>query len=271
MTAIDWAALRAPFPKRDLDVVGTAEKKNARKEVTAILWAVYVDARAIQARLDEVVGPENWKVTYVPGPNTKEADIMCLLELRIGDEWISKADGADAPKRETVKGGYSNAIKRAAVVWGIGRYLYHIKGEWLDVSVKSWDALDHVFPKMPDSAKVEEERGSQKPVNTPKQAPARNASAKPASAQEDAPERPGEEKPPPPWLTKLMSDMDRQSYGLMRVRAYLRIGEDDDWRMSAYAKLRELSPKDKPDDPTARAKFMKGLGETRNPEETHAE
>ena len=47
-----------------------------------------------------------------------------LLELKDG-EWITKSDGADDSNIEGAKGGISDALKRAAVLFGIGRYLYH--------------------------------------------------------------------------------------------------------------------------------------------------
>ena len=40
-------------------------------------------------------------------------------------EWIGKSDGADDSNIEAAKGGLSAALKRAAVQWGIARYLYH--------------------------------------------------------------------------------------------------------------------------------------------------
>ena len=39
--------------------------------------------------------------------------------------WVTKTDGADDTTIEGAKGGISDALKRAAVQFGIGRYLYH--------------------------------------------------------------------------------------------------------------------------------------------------
>lgn len=85
------------------------------------LVAPYLDARALQDRLDAVLGPENWTATYKQGPNE---GILCKLSLRINGEWIHKSDGASVTDIEPVKGGISNSFRRAAVVWGLGRYLY---------------------------------------------------------------------------------------------------------------------------------------------------
>ena len=81
----------------------------------------YIDARDVMYRLDEVVGPLNWQDSY------KEVmgRIICTLSVRFGDEWISKEDGAGDTKIEGDKGGISDAFKRAACRWGVGRYLYY--------------------------------------------------------------------------------------------------------------------------------------------------
>lgn len=95
----------------------------------------YITARQVMNRLDDVVGPANWADTY------RETDkgVVCALAIRVGDEWLSKSDaggysGMVARDKATgqmgtdeendVKTAYSDAFKRAAVKWGVGRYLY---------------------------------------------------------------------------------------------------------------------------------------------------
>ena len=91
----------------------------------------YIDARDVMYRLDDVLGPLNWQDSY------KEVmgRIICTLSVRFGDEWISKEDGAGDTKIEGDKGGISDAFKRAACRWGIGRYLYYFPK---DGSIPSW-------------------------------------------------------------------------------------------------------------------------------------
>lgn len=92
------------------------------------LALAYIDARHVMDRLDSVVGPENWQDKYdVYGPR-----IICSLSLRIEGEWITKADGAGDTHVEAEKGGISDALKRAAVKWGIGRYLYNLGNVWVE-------------------------------------------------------------------------------------------------------------------------------------------
>jgi hypothetical protein len=95
------------------------------------LALAYIDARDVMRRLDAVVGPENWSDRYeVHGPKT-----ICYLSIRIGDEWVVKADGAGDTDVEAEKGSISDAFKRAAVKWGIGRYLYDLDAPWVPCEV----------------------------------------------------------------------------------------------------------------------------------------
>ena len=80
----------------------------------------YIDARAVQDRLDEVLSPENWSNTYEAESGTAS------ISIRINNEWICKSDVGTDSNVEKEKGKASDAFKRAAVLWGIGRNLYHI-------------------------------------------------------------------------------------------------------------------------------------------------
>lgn len=108
------------------------------------LALAYIQARAIQNRLDEVVGIENWRVSY------KEINggFLAKLELKINNEWIAKEDGANVTDYEAIKGGISSAFKRAASVWGIGRYLYEIESQWLPIEQKGKAYIFKETPKL---------------------------------------------------------------------------------------------------------------------------
>ncbi|CAI1818408.1 DNA damage response protein A [Serratia quinivorans] len=87
-------------------------------------WAMvlcYVTNRAIMKRLDEVCGKTGWRNEFQPSPS---GGVLCGISIKHEDEWITKWDGAENTQVEAVKGGISGAMKRAAVQWGIGRYLY---------------------------------------------------------------------------------------------------------------------------------------------------
>lgn len=112
--------LQAPFADQDIEWRAQQSGVNGNK-YWAILLA-YVNNRAIQERLDNVVGVDKWRNSYEKAP---DGGVMCGLSLKF-DEWITKFDGAENTAMEAVKGGLSGAMKRAAVQWGIGRYLYNL-------------------------------------------------------------------------------------------------------------------------------------------------
>jgi hypothetical protein len=91
----------------------------------------YVTNRAIQMRLDEVCGPMGWQNQYKEAPN---GGIMCGISIWDAEkqQWVTKWDGAENTQVEAVKGGLSGSMKRAAVQWGIGRYLYKLPTTFAD-------------------------------------------------------------------------------------------------------------------------------------------
>lgn len=108
----------------------------------------YVTNRAIQNRLDEVCGKENWKNEYKQWGDGAQ---ICGISILINGEWITKWDGAENPKTEPVKGGLSNSMKRAAVQWGIGRYLYDIPNRWFDIVPYGKNSYKFKYtPTLPD-------------------------------------------------------------------------------------------------------------------------
>jgi hypothetical protein len=98
------------------------------------VWAIcvpYVTNRAIMQRLDDTMGPGNWRNEFKPGPG---GGVLCGISVRVDGEWVTKWDGAENTDIEGVKGGLSGAMKRAAVQWGIGRYLYALEESFAQVS-----------------------------------------------------------------------------------------------------------------------------------------
>ncbi len=93
----------------------------------------YIDARLVMGRLDEVVGFHNWQDAYTLLPT---GEVECRLSVRIGGEWITKTDVGGQSEQpddgDKMKSAYSDALKRAAVKFGIGRYLYRLPQEWMD-------------------------------------------------------------------------------------------------------------------------------------------
>ena len=88
----------------------------------------YIDARDVQDILDEVCSPENWQVTYAEHKGNLFASIA--IKCQYNDEngvWVWKSDCGTESNIEKQKGESSDAFKRAAVMWGVGRFLYSKK------------------------------------------------------------------------------------------------------------------------------------------------
>ena len=125
------AALAKPFAPEDLEwrLQVTVEERKCGMAVP------YVTNRAIQNRLDEVCGPENWYNEYKPWhPNGKKDAQLCGIAIYFeGKGFITKWDGAEDSDIEPIKGGLSDSMKRAAYQWGIGRVLYSLDTVWVDI------------------------------------------------------------------------------------------------------------------------------------------
>lgn len=124
-------ALAKPFAPEDLEW----RLQNTIEEKMRGLAVPYVTNRAIQNRLDEVCGPENWYNDFKPWHSNgkKEAQLCGIAIYFEGRGFITKWDGAEDSDIEAVKGGLSDSMKRAAVQWGIGRVLYDLNTVWVEI------------------------------------------------------------------------------------------------------------------------------------------
>lgn len=100
------------------------------KDRTKGMALCYIDARAVQQRLDDAVSPGGWQCTFEETPKGR---LLCRLSIKVEGEWITKTDGAGDTDYEAEKGAISSALKRAAVLWGVGRYLYDIPATWVEI------------------------------------------------------------------------------------------------------------------------------------------
>lgn len=121
------AALSEPFEPREVKFKPQMVKNNR------CLAMAYIDARLIQDRLDDVLGVENWEDGYKILP---DGSVMCRLKVKLGDRWITKTDVGSPSEQpdggDRLKAAFSDALKRAAVKFGIGRYLYRLPAQWVD-------------------------------------------------------------------------------------------------------------------------------------------
>jgi hypothetical protein len=70
-----------------------------------------------------------WKNEY----KEFQQGILCGISCKIEGEWVTKWDGAEQTNFEAFKGGLSGAMKRCAVQWGLGRYLYNLEEQYVEV------------------------------------------------------------------------------------------------------------------------------------------
>lgn len=125
------AELKKPFTFEEIEWrIGSSFERNGEVKALAL---PYVTSRAIMDRLDAVFGLDGWEDEYQSWGNNAQ---LCAITVRIGDRFIKKWDGAESTDIESVKGGLSNALKRTAVKFGIGRYLYSFDPIWVRCEIK---------------------------------------------------------------------------------------------------------------------------------------
>jgi hypothetical protein len=111
------------FRKLRADEIQVRPTDTRRKGSCLLL--LYQDARCAMNILDETVGQFGWQKRY----DNINGNIYCGIAIKDTDtnEWVWKYDcGAFTAKEEDMqsKADASDATKRAAVCWGIGRELY---------------------------------------------------------------------------------------------------------------------------------------------------
>ncbi len=121
------AKLAAPFPD------GTVQYKpgvfDNKERPTRALALAYVEARDVMDRLDEVAGGD-WEFSWEPGPQDSSSVHGILTVCNVRREDVGECGEGDLG---TIKSAVSDALKRCGVHFGVGRYLYSLKSEWLDL------------------------------------------------------------------------------------------------------------------------------------------
>ena len=125
-------ALTAPFPPDAVRWLPIAVKGNRA------LAAAYLDGRAIMQRLDCVFGVGGWSDSYEVLPS---GSVVCTLAVKVDGEWVEKTDVGSPSEQpdagDKLKAAFTDALKRAAVKLGIGRYLYRLQNQWCDFDPQS--------------------------------------------------------------------------------------------------------------------------------------
>jgi hypothetical protein len=192
-------ALSAPFPP---SVLGW--KPQSVKGDRALACA-FIDARDVMDRLDEVLGVENWEDSYTV---LAGGSVACRLTVRVGPAMITKEDvgsPSDQPDAgDKLKAAYSDALKRAAVKYGIGRYLYSLPMQWCP-----FDPNKRQFTQLP-----------QLPAKFLPAPASREAAPKPEGGQHRAP-APEKEDKPDPLAAALQEEIKRLKKGWFECMTWL--------------------------------------------------
>lgn len=126
-----FKALASEFPHEAI----SWRAQSVTKDGTKAMALAYIDARDVMRRLDDVCTPAGWQCRY---PHADKKTI-CEIGIKVGDEWVWKANGAGDTDIEAEKGAVSDAFKRAAVLWGIGRYLYDMPAPWVPCETSEYN------------------------------------------------------------------------------------------------------------------------------------
>ena len=132
--------LQAPFYPDEIEWRVGAKTKDETKGMAL----PYVTNRAIQNRLDSLFGCFGWRNEFKEWKGNAQ---VCGISIKHEGDWITKWDGADDSDFEPTKGGLSDSMKRAAVQWGIGRYLYKLEAVWVPIKKVG---KSHAIAQIPD-------------------------------------------------------------------------------------------------------------------------
>ena len=141
--------LERPFDPRHIHWRVGATNSGDKQQGIAL---AYLDARDVMRRLDQVCGLDGWQCNY-SGHAGKS--MICNIGIKIGDAWLWRANGAGATDIEAEKGQISDAFKRAAVMWGIGRYLYSLPNIWVPITKRGKSHVITEPPQLPGWATPE--------------------------------------------------------------------------------------------------------------------
>lgn len=222
--------LQHPFSKEDVEWrVERAFK--AGNEVFAYVLA-YITNRAIMQRLDSVFGPLGWSNQFTPW---KDKGQLCGISVWDEDkkEWVTKWDGADSTNIESTKGGLSGSMKRAAVQWGIGRYLYGLDSYKVKIQTRG---KNYISAEVKNGNQRERITGYWDEPELPKWALPNQHKESHLSVVDSSVENVGDFKITIKGKPTKLSEMNRQTIEWLAEKA-----QDDQARAMASAYLDELA------------------------------
>jgi hypothetical protein len=119
------------------------------------LMLPYADPRAYSDRLNDLFTPAGWSRKYTVQASASvqrskrgpAAKILVTCEVTIGCIGTNSGTGEEWLDRENaLTGAEAQAFKRALSCFGLGRYLYDLDGEWVDLDQ---NGLPRRIPRLP--------------------------------------------------------------------------------------------------------------------------
>lgn len=113
------------------------------------LAMAYIGSRHIMERLDKVVGPFGWQT----GCKSEDGKLVKGLAIRNpqNGDWVwrwepGEWEASHDRDRKVVEalGAATKGLRRAAMEWGIGRYLWFLEGFWVPVEGKNIVTLPNI-------------------------------------------------------------------------------------------------------------------------------
>lgn len=205
--------LAEPFPPQHV----TWKPGHTTKDGAKCLAMAYADLRAYQDRLDQLCGLD-WSVRYMPW-----CDGRIICELTISGITRASTGEMEAQDEKNGMGGTvaeAQAFKRAAAMFGMGRYLYDLPSVWVaydagakKISKEGQTELDNRYKAWYAKAIA----ASVKPKSQPKQPPPAEEDFGMGEKPENPFDAPAEEKATLPVLSdgqlKELHTIGREFYG----------------------------------------------------------
>lgn len=144
LTPQDIERLQAPLPLADHE----ARAKGTNKEGTKKQFLIYINQECVIPLLNSIDPNWTWEVQNVHF-EPKYVSVTGRLTLKgIARECVggNSPNGKNSPVDEdTVKGAETDALKRAALRFGVGLYLRGVPTFWIDAELPDWKGAEEAL------------------------------------------------------------------------------------------------------------------------------
>lgn len=175
MSEPNWSEIQAAFAEPFAPDEIEWKPQSTNQDKTRAMAVAYIDARNVMERLDAAVGAGNWSDRYHVLDNKH---VECELTVH----GVSKCDVGETNEggfADPVKSAFSDAFKRAAVKWGIGRYLYALPTQWVACEARGKSVVLKETPTLPAWAIPKDYKQPEKKQKKATPAPANGNGEKP--------------------------------------------------------------------------------------------